>query len=193
MIIDEILDGKRDGFYVDIGAHHPMKYSNTHRFYMHGWHGLSIDAMPGSKALFDKYRKGDINVEAGVSDEAGELIFYRFEDGALNTFDASIAEDCEKKGYRLIGKEVVKVFDIMSLLDKYVGDRPIDLMDIDVEGFDERIIASINWDKYAPRVLLVEKSTDDRNNAIISNDLLVKKGYRIVAATTRTAIYQKVE
>ena len=55
-----------NGFYVDVGAHHPYYLSNTYIFYRQGWRGLNIDAMPGSMALFEKNRPRDINLESGV-------------------------------------------------------------------------------------------------------------------------------
>lgn len=56
---------KKIGFYVDVGAHHPMRFSNTYFFYRMGWSGINIDAMPGSMKEFKKYRRRDINLELG--------------------------------------------------------------------------------------------------------------------------------
>ncbi len=46
MIMRRIFEKLRTGFYVDVGAHHPMLYSNTYYFYKQGWSGINIDAMP---------------------------------------------------------------------------------------------------------------------------------------------------
>ena len=53
--------------YVDVGAHHPTRYSNTYLFYSQGWRGINIDAMPGSMDAFRRDRPRDINIEALVS------------------------------------------------------------------------------------------------------------------------------
>ena len=50
------------GYYVDIGAHHPVKYSNTYLLWLNGWSGINIDPLPNVMALFDKYRPKDINL-----------------------------------------------------------------------------------------------------------------------------------
>ena len=34
------------GFYVDVGAFHPFRFSNTAFLYIMGWNGLNIDANP---------------------------------------------------------------------------------------------------------------------------------------------------
>ena len=62
-----------DGFYVDVGAHHPYRYSNTCFFYKQGWHGINIDAMPGSMVSFENSRPRDINLESGIGREASRL------------------------------------------------------------------------------------------------------------------------
>ena len=59
------------GFYVDIGAHHPKRFSNTYFFYKKGWSGINIDAMPGSMHGFRLLRTRDINLEMGISREKG--------------------------------------------------------------------------------------------------------------------------
>ena len=48
MILGKIFSGQKHGFYVDVGAHHPLRFSNTYLFYLKGWRGINIDAMPGS-------------------------------------------------------------------------------------------------------------------------------------------------
>jgi len=56
MILRRIFEDNETGFYVDVGAHHPARFSNTNYFYKRGWRGLNIDAMPGSMSKFKKYR-----------------------------------------------------------------------------------------------------------------------------------------
>src|SRR5437868_1700164 len=51
------------GFYVDVGCFHPVQMSNTLAFYKQKWSGINIDATPGSKALFDRWRSRDTNLE----------------------------------------------------------------------------------------------------------------------------------
>lgn len=71
ILLEAIFYKQQKGFYVDVGAHHPIKYSNTFLLYKRGWRGINIDAMPGSMKTFAKYRKGDINIECGVGSRGG--------------------------------------------------------------------------------------------------------------------------
>ncbi len=56
LILYRFFDGKQNGFYVDVGAHHPFRFSNTYRFYRMGWHGINIDASPSTSTLKDLTR-----------------------------------------------------------------------------------------------------------------------------------------
>ena len=77
---------KKNGFYIDVGAHHPMRFSNTYLFYKKKWKGIYIDALPGSMKLFNKLRPRDINLELGVGQKEEELNYYMFNETALNSF-----------------------------------------------------------------------------------------------------------
>ena len=48
MILRRIFGDKRLGFYVDVGAHDPRRFSNTYYFYKRGWRGINIEPRPGS-------------------------------------------------------------------------------------------------------------------------------------------------
>jgi hypothetical protein len=54
LIASRLFPNQSTGFYVDIGAHHPTRFSNTYLLYTKGWRGINIDPLPGSKELFDK-------------------------------------------------------------------------------------------------------------------------------------------
>ncbi|MBP1652581.1 MAG: hypothetical protein H6Q26_2738, partial [Bacteroidetes bacterium] len=85
LILKRIFDNKQNGTYVDVGAHHPFRVSNTYIFYKKRWKGINIDPNPGSKAMFDRYRPLDTNLEMGVSSTRQHLTYHIFNDPALNT------------------------------------------------------------------------------------------------------------
>jgi hypothetical protein len=61
MVLRKEFQDKLNGFYIDIGAYHPQKYSNTCYFYCKGWRGINVDPTPGSMDVFKKERPNDIN------------------------------------------------------------------------------------------------------------------------------------
>ena len=85
IIISKLLK-KSKGVYVDVGAHHPKRYSNTYLLYKRGWRGVNIDANPHTIKLFTTARPRDTNVCVGVGASEGELSYYAFSDPAVNTF-----------------------------------------------------------------------------------------------------------
>jgi FkbM family methyltransferase len=148
---------KRQGFYVDVGAHHPIKASNTYFFYLQGWRGLNIDACPGSMAEFRKTRPRDINIEVGISDVADELTYYIIEEGSpMNSFSRTFLEELDLLS--AVKKEIrVPVRPLAEVLATHIStDQNIDFMTVDVEGFDLNVLRSNDWQRFRPNVLVVE-------------------------------------
>lgn len=157
LILNRLLDGQAQGFYVDVGAHHPVRFSNTYLFYKRGWRGINIDAMPGSMRKFDKVRPRDINIECGVAGSAGRLMYHRFNELALNTFDATEAAYKNKPPYQLIDTVEVTVERLDTLLSRHLpAEQQIDFLSVDVEGKDEEVLRSNDWNRYRPRFVLAE-------------------------------------
>lgn len=196
IILKEFLakDGIKKGFYVDIGAHHPKRFSNTYLFYKRGWNGINIDAMPGSKRLFNRSRKRDINLEIGISKKKATLTYYMFDEPGLNSFDEGLStfRDTNSK-YTLIDKKSVETYPLSYILDKYLPkNQRIDFMNIDVEGLDLEVLKSNNWRKYKPRYILIEIFSDNLEDILEDNVYLFLKemNYILVAKTYRTCIFK---
>jgi FkbM family methyltransferase len=157
MLLKRIFSDKRDGFYVDVGAHHPVKYNNTYQLYLRGWHGVNIDAMPGSMNAFAQVRPRDLNIECGVAGREEELVFHSFENPTLNTFDEGLALRYVAMGCRKTGEKRIPVRPLARILSEVVGDDDeIDLMNVDVEGLELTVLQSNDWSRFRPKVMLVE-------------------------------------
>lgn len=165
LILDRLLERQPRGFYVDVGAHHPVRFSNTYLFYKRGWCGLNIDAMPDSMKKFEQLRPRDINVECGVAGQAGKLLYHRFNEPALNTFNATEAEHKNKPPYHILDTVEVAVDRLDALLDRHMpAGQKIDFMSVDVEGKDEEVLQSNDWNRYRPRFVLAETLRTDMLN-----------------------------
>ncbi len=42
-ILQKIFSNLKNGYYIDIGSHHPILHSNTFLFYLNGWRGVCVD------------------------------------------------------------------------------------------------------------------------------------------------------
>lgn len=153
MILNTIFCNTKKGFYVDIGANNPWIQSNTCFFYEKGWNGINIDATPGSMKQFNFRRKRDINLEIPISDTKETLKYYMFEPSFYNTFNAEISMKLKDK---LIDTKELNTRKLSLILDNYCPNQEIDFLSIDTEGFDLKILKSNNWDKYRPKIIVIE-------------------------------------
>jgi FkbM family methyltransferase len=192
LILNRLLEGQMQGFYVDVGAHHPVRFSNTYMFYKRGWRGINVDAMPGSMSKFDKVRPRDINIECGVAGASGKLMYHRFNEPALNTFDAAEAEHKNKPPYQLIDSVEVAVERLDALLARHLpAVKQIDFLSVDVEGKDEEVLRSNDWNRYRPRYILAETLRTDMLNLVNCPVVRFLKsvGYTPVAKAYNTSFF----
>lgn len=196
MILKRVFENKI-GFYIDVGAHHPKRFSNTHLLYKKGWKGINIDALPGSMNLFNKMRPRDINLEIGVAEVEDVLNYYVFNEPALNTFSEELSNEyADKFKNQYFIKEVikVKVKRLDKILDTHLNNNKIDILNIDVEGFDYDVLKSNNWYKYRPRFVLVEildSSLDDLGSHSIVK-FMKDKDYSIFAKQANTIFFKDI-
>ena len=194
LLLSRIFHKKNDGFYVDIGAHHPLRFSNTYKLYKRGWSGINVEPNPDAFHLFGKMRSRDINLNIGVASKPGMLKYYMLNEPALNTFDKLLAESrLENKQYRLIGQKNIKVLHLQEILNQYKSRfGNIDLLTLDVEGLDLDVLKSNDWERFKPSWLLIEelglKSLESLE--FESHTFLKSKGYVLFAKTFNTLFYK---
>ncbi len=198
VVLLSFYEGKKSykGFYVDIGAHHPYRFSNTMAFYKRGWRGINIEPNPAAMKWFKLFRKRDINLNVGVAETEGVLTYYCFNDPALNGFSKEISEARNSNTRYCVTKTIdVPVQRLDIILETYLKTgQQIDFFSIDAEGFDLAVLKSNNWSKYRPIYVLVEDSIE--MGATISSpiiDFLNEKGYCLIAKTKRTLFFTQRE
>lgn len=183
------------GIYVDVGAHHPYRFSNTNYFYKKGWWGINIEPSPEAMRWFQWFRRKDVNLNIGISESPQELTYYCFNEPALNGFSKEVSEsrDGLHAKYRLVKSIPVPTLPLSDVLDTHmpVG-KEIDFLSVDAEGFDLIVLRSNNWEKYRPKFVLVEEelSIPELNQSEIYQFML-EKGYGLVAKTKRTLFFKR--
>lgn len=183
---------KNVGFFVDVGAYHPIRFSNTLWAYKEGWKGINIEPNYESYKLFEQMRSNDININVGISDKESELDYYQFYEGGINTFDKERAEYLIRLGYEIKGINRVPVVTLQSILDKYDVTH-IDFLDIDVEGHEKEVINGIDFNKVDIDYILVEQLQMDLE-AVVSSEIaqiLREHGYCATCKFDRSVIYEK--
>lgn len=195
MILRKIFYKREKGFYVDIGAYHPKKSSNTYYFYKQGWRGINIDAMPGSMKLFNQLRKRDINLEIPIGNDGEEVKYYEFEDKALNGFESEIlkSKDQSKSQNKLKKIHHLKTQSLNSILEAYLPKgQTIDFLSIDIEGQEFQILGTLEFEKFRPKWILAEiwNYSMDGNIKGDVDSILKSRGYDPKAKTLNTVFYQ---
>lgn len=182
-------DSTRKGFYVDVGAHHPIRFSNTYFFYKMGWHGVNIDAMPGSMSEFRRLRPRDINLEIGIGLKASTECFFVHHEPALNTFDKELSES--RGGLKSVVP--IQIRTLGDVLNEFVQPlSKIDFLSVDAEGFDEQVLRSNDWSKFRPRFVVAESLGNAINSTLVSCPLcrfLNSEGYKLICVTGRSRIF----
>lgn len=145
----------RDGFYVDLGAGNPSLGSVTRLFYERGWTGINVEPGPEYASLA-RERPRDINLEAAVGESDDTVSFFvTYPDPSLSTLDLAAHRDVPEAVER--HEEVaVRQLRLDSILRRHATDRTIHFLKIDVEGAEQRVIASCDWREFRPIVVLVE-------------------------------------
>jgi FkbM family methyltransferase len=194
LVIGNLFERRPTGFYVEVGCHHPFRFSNTFTSYQKGWSGICIDPLPGTKKIFKKWRPRDICVEKGVSTQTGMLKYYMFNEPALNTFDEALAMARNgSQGYRLVEVRSIATLPLSQVLDSVIADpKRIDYFSIDVEGLDLEVLKSNDWNRYRPEVVIAEclNLELDRLDADPVAAFMLENGYRVCAKTGRSVFFR---
>ena len=149
--------GKKKGFYVDVGCHHPTRLNNCHLLYKNGWRGINIDLNKISIDLFNYARKDDVNINIAVSLKKGEVKYYY--DKPLSLYNSLL-----KKNY-LKYSNIIKSDCLDNIINKTkFKNKEIDFLSIDVEGKDLDVLKSLNIKKYNPKSICIEiwKNSDKK-------------------------------
>lgn len=193
MILHRIFEGKSHGFYVDVGAHHPRRFSNTYFFYKRGWRGINIEPNPDASNLFRSARSRDINIQLGVSDSTGRITYYQYDEPAANTFDSKIVNSrLAMARYKLQSTSEVNVERLDHILTNHLpAGTQIDFLSIDVEGLDFAVLKSNDWERYRPKCVLVEALGSSLEDVMDSAmfDFMKRHHYRLFAKTYNTLIF----
>ena len=149
--ITKFFTKQKKGTYLDIGAFNPIKYSNTYLLYKIGWTGINIDLNQTSIDLFNIVRPKDINICAAISDKEEnvkvsiENIFSPLNTISLNRSKKLNSKSIKKNSYYVKSQKINKI-----VKNKF------DFLNIDIEGFDIKVLKSIKLNFYKPKLICIE-------------------------------------
>ena len=148
----DITNGKKKGFFIDIGANHPIIGSNSYNLEnIFEWTGILVES---NKGYFDKLKK----------ERTAKLCGY-----------CIVSEHKEPKGddlYRTIGEIMEECTDIIPSFIDYMS------IDIDDTKMHYVILNQINFAKYTVGILTVEHALNVQLDAEKSGIILPNNEYR---------------
>ena len=199
------LRSKKQGIYVDLGAHHPFIHSNTAWLWFKGWRGINVDANKHSITLFNKSRPNDTNLNLAIipssqyigSTQMVDLYLPNEESNETGehgiTATASVNSDiASERNFKKTEK--VNAIDILTLFEKY-NLTEIDYLNIDVEGMDYQILQDINFTDVKIHTISVEDYCSSIHAVVESKTTihLQKNGYDLVSRVGPTSIFARRE
>ncbi len=189
LILLNIFKNKKKGTYVDVGCQHPIRNNNTYLLFKQGWSGVNIDLDKINIELFNYNRPNDYNINSAVSDKIEEVdLFYYHQKSPINTLSKDVSNKHDVKIEKVIK---IKTNTLTEIIDN-TKIKEIDILSIDVEGFELKVLSGLDFSKYKPKVIIVEfldlSSTkweipyNNFNNVINSKiyQFLISKNYKFV-------------
>jgi FkbM family methyltransferase len=178
VLLARVFGANHAGLYIDVGANDPVFHSVTKLLYGRGWRGVNIEPTPSLHARLAADRPEDVNLNVGISHGEDTLNFYEVAPPlhGWSTFVKSLAEHYRQtEGVESVPRRI-PVITLNRVFDQYIGDRTVDVLKIDAEGFERQVLSSIDLGRHRPRVILIEASWIDQWEPIID-----RAGYTLAA------------
>ena len=182
-VINEIYPGKRNGFFLEMGATNGVYVSNTlvlERDY--GWKGICVEPSPLFFGELQKNRsclcvnkcvdEVEGEVEFLLAGEVGGIIDHETD----NSYEkrSSKIEDLREQG-KVIKIETVT---LENLLDECNAPKVIDYFSLDVEGAETRVLRNFDFSKYIFNAMTIERPTSELNHLLFDNGYVFVKNAR---------------
>lgn len=180
----------RVGYYVEAGAFDGYMESNTYfleRF--RGWSGLLVEAVPELHKWAARLRPRSVVINCALvpPDLAGEKIPVRYA-GTMSIVSGARGGEDGDRAY----VEAATLFDdsyevqvpgrTLSEILEEAGSPEIDLLSLDVEGYEAAALRGLDLERHAPKLILIEVHTKDHLEAVAT---LLRDRYRMVDYLTQ--------
>ena len=182
---------------LDVGAYHPFKFNNTAYFWMCGWRCVNVDANPKTIELFNRWRTSDINIHAAVItneeiaagvDSINLHLPDRDDKGHISA--VGTVSQCQADSNNMSRKIVVPAFSINQIIEAN-NLHDVSYINIDIEGYDDKVLMDIDFDKIRPKVVSVEQFGEDVEEVVYGDvaKRMREHGYLFHSRASYTSIY----
>jgi FkbM family methyltransferase len=150
------LGDQQSGFYIDIGAGHPVYDNVSLAFYLRGWRGITVEPNPWLAELSAAVRPRDTRVAALVGAAPGEATYYLVEDfHGLSTTVAQHAAAAKSEYGKASRSMSMPVTTLRTLCERHAPPT-IEFLKIDVEGAERDVLLGGDWQRFRPKIVVLE-------------------------------------
>ncbi|MCL2295445.1 MAG: FkbM family methyltransferase [Spirochaetes bacterium] len=179
MIAYMFFGGKKEGFFVDVGANDGKTINNTLIFEKLGWQGICVEPLPD---IFNKLRANrhcDCYNVAIFDISEKNLEFDRVIGADMLSVLSSQMTDAHKNHITYekgkIEKIFVKTLTFSDLMKNYPDRKHIDFLSLDAEGAEIPILKTIDFDYFSFGLITVEDN--DGGNTL--ENFMKERGYKV--------------
>jgi len=175
----DVLPLKKKGYFLDLAAADGVTHSNTYVLEKHfGWEGLCIEPNP---AFYRQLRDNRCcHADPSVVSDKREVLNFRIDNGQLGGIVSNDTDNSERaRGEQLPGATIISVEakPINEILAQYNAPRIIDYFSLDIEGSEERVISTLDFNAYRFKCITIERPTEKVNEVLLDNDYLFVKNF----------------
>ena len=183
------LVGDRQGVYLDIGAGHPVTYSNTYAFYRRGWSGVLVEPPPSNVEHAQRVRPRDTVVGALCGDETKGLVdLYEYSQYEYSTTEPERVAELSARGLEPVALHQLPIRGIDDLVATHQLEA-IDILSVDVEGAEMSVLLSADWSHFRPHIAVIEEWESPIRERTAVWDFMQRQGYELSAVTGFSSIY----
>ncbi|APG04433.1 hypothetical protein BJI69_11335 [Luteibacter rhizovicinus DSM 16549] len=180
IMLHRALKDVRRGFYVDVGAQHPVRDSVTKAFSLAGWRGINIEPVKHWFDMLEADRPHDINLNLAVAEGEGFLDLFEVTGTGLSTTDPTFAEEHRGQGHDVVAHRVPTI-----TLDRIFAEHGVDqvhFLKVDCEGAERTALASCSFTTVRPWVVVVEATLPNSQVSVHDQweSLLLERDYTFV-------------
>ena len=176
--LERHFGGRRDGFFVEVGAYDGVVLSNTFFLESIGWRGVLVEPIPEKAARCRENRPLAKVVEcAAVSpDTSSEISFDVVEGGEVYSTSAmSSGHAARLAGYGLTSRRIDVAAKTLDSILEEAGLPRVDYVSIDVEGGELHVLRGFDLQRWHPAVVMVEVNDRTRDPEI--RNVFTASGY----------------
>lgn len=159
LFINNYFKNKKNGFYLDVGCYHPIKFSNTALLHNRGWQGINIDMSQTSIDFFNILRKKDTNICAAISNESKKVTQYMDRSfSPINTLVKEFSDTASKTiSSNKYEEKITHTYNFSQIVDSNnIQVNQVDFLNIDAEAHDLEVLEGINLKTYKITLICIE-------------------------------------